>query len=527
MNMKTTQLKCAIYARKSSEDSRRQVQSIDDQIKIMSAKARQNGIEVIKIIKESKSAKIPDGRPEFNELVKMIKNQKINCVACWKLDRLARNMVDGAQIIQLLQDGKIQQIITHDRVCLPDENSLLLSVEFGMSNQFVRDLSKTVKRGIKSKIEKGWWPGLPPIGYLNDEKNHTIILDKKRAPIVRKIFEHMITGAYTPLQILEKVNNDWNYTSAKRKKSGGRKMASGTMYKLLKSPFYAGKMLHKGEIFDGKHPPIITWAEFERVQKMIKSDIAKKSRKEEFHFGGTMKCGECGCSITAQNTTNRFGTHYVYYRCTHKKKETNCKQRYIEQTDLEEQIKQTVDPLTMPEKYLKSSLVELKKRSTEETTDNTLILQSVHHSIEECENKLNDLLDMKLNEFITAEEYAEKKNKILIEKSNLEEKLKENQEDSKNWIALAEDSFNFMVYAKLRLQYGTIEDKKKILLGLGSNPTLLDKKVNISLQNYLQIINDSTRALNQKKPMFQPLNFGLDKGKNTANNDLMSSWQGR
>jgi len=523
---KETQLKCAIYARKSSEDSRRQIQSIEDQVKTMSAICERRSVEVNKIIRESKSAKTPKARPKFNELLEMVKKGEINCLACWKLDRLARNMVDGGQIIQLLQEGKIKQIITSDRICLPDDNAILMAVEFGMSNQFIRDLSKNVKRGIKSKVEKGWWPGLPPIGYLNDVYNHTIILDKERAPIVRKIFEHMITGAYTPPQILDKVNDDWHFKTFPRKHSGGKKMSASGIYKLLKNPFYTGSFYHKGEIHQGLHEPIITWAEFERVQKMIKSDIAKKSRKEEFYYGGTMKCGYCGCSITAQNTTNRFGSHYVYYRCTHRKTGITCHQPYLEQKELERQIDETLDTVTMPEKYLKWALEELKQRSQVETTDNTMILKSIHRSIEDCKTKLDELLDVKLKHLITDEEYLNKKNRIMAEKSDLESRLGKNKQEGETWVKLAEDSFNFIVYAKIRLEHGSIEDKKKILLGLGSNPVLKDKKVQISLQNYLKIVDADTPAPIDKKQMFQPQNFALDKRKNKALDLEFSRWQG-
>lgn len=259
---------------------------------------------------------------------------------------------------------------------------------------------------------------------------------------------------------------------------------------------------------------------------MIKSDIAKKSRKEEFYYGGTMKCGHCGCSITAQNTVNRFGSHYVYYRCTHRKTEITCHQPYLEQKKLEQQIDKVLDTVTMPEKYLNWALEELKRRSQNETTDNTMILKSIHRSIEDCKTKLDELLDVKLKHLITDEEYLDKKNRITAEKADLESRLGQNNQEGETWVKLAEDSFNFIVYAKIRLEHGNIEDKKKILLGLGSNPVLKDKKVQISLQNYLQIVNDGTRAPINEKQMFQPQNFALDKRKNKALGLEFPRWQG-
>ena len=69
---------------------------------------------------------------------------------------------------------------TYNRLYLPTDNALVLSVDTGSANQYVRDLSVNTKRGLKSKVEKGWYPGVPPAGYLNDLSTQTIVLDPER-----------------------------------------------------------------------------------------------------------------------------------------------------------------------------------------------------------------------------------------------------------------------------------------------------------------------------------------------------------
>ena len=166
-------MKFFIYCRKSSEDSNRQVQSIEDQKKVMLDLAELKGFEVVHIFEESMSAKKP-GRPKFNEMIERIHNGEAQGIITWKLDRLARNPIDGGSINWLLQENVIKKIITNDREYNPGDNVLMMSVEFGMATQYIQDLSKNVRRGIRSKIEKGWLPNMAPIGYLNDKgrKNH-------------------------------------------------------------------------------------------------------------------------------------------------------------------------------------------------------------------------------------------------------------------------------------------------------------------------------------------------------------------
>src|SRR3972149_7085393 len=99
-------MKYLIYARKSSEDGDRQILSIDSQINELKEIAKKRGAKIIGTLEESKSAKAP-GRLIFNQLITKIQSGKAYGILCWKLDRLARNPIDGGQISWLLQTGII------------------------------------------------------------------------------------------------------------------------------------------------------------------------------------------------------------------------------------------------------------------------------------------------------------------------------------------------------------------------------------------------------------------------------------
>ena len=147
-------MKYILYCRKSTDTEDKQVQSLDSQEHELVDMAKKHNLLVVKILKESMSA-MSAGRPIFEQMMKMIDTGKADAILCWKLDRLARNFVDGGKIIDNLQKSVIKEIRTYEAIHLPSDNVLLLAVQLGMANQYIRDLSVNVKRGNREKLARG------------------------------------------------------------------------------------------------------------------------------------------------------------------------------------------------------------------------------------------------------------------------------------------------------------------------------------------------------------------------------------
>ncbi len=139
-----------LYARKSTDVEDKQVLSIEAQLTELRALAKEQDLSIACEFVEKQSAKSL-GRPVFSEMMSRIEKGEAQGLVCWKLDRLARNPVDGGQISWFLQRGIIQHIQTNERSYRSTDNVLLMSVEFGMANQFILDLSNNTKRGLREK----------------------------------------------------------------------------------------------------------------------------------------------------------------------------------------------------------------------------------------------------------------------------------------------------------------------------------------------------------------------------------------
>lgn len=195
-----TQIKFCTYVRKSQSDDGAQILSIPSQIQHANEIAEKNKIRPVQMFKDAETAYEPDKRPSFNAMIESIERGEIDGVICWKADRLARNPICGGKILYLLQIGKLKMIVTQFKIYLPTDNTLPLTIEFGMANQYSRDISAGVKRGNRTKIRDGGVSNLVPQGYLNAEnefKEKIAIIDPDRFDVVRKMWDLMLSEKYS------------------------------------------------------------------------------------------------------------------------------------------------------------------------------------------------------------------------------------------------------------------------------------------------------------------------------------------
>ncbi|HBU69577.1 MAG TPA: hypothetical protein DEE98_04250 [Elusimicrobia bacterium] len=506
-------IKYFLYARKSSESEDRQVASIESQIIELKKVAERDGLEIVQTFTESMSAKAP-GRPIFNQMMALLAKNQAHGILCWKLDRLARNFIDGGLIIDMIQKSSIKSIHAYDRIYSPNDNVLMMAVEFGMANQFIRDLSANTRRGMLSKALRGWHPGRAPIGYLNDkfkpQGDKTIERDPERFHIVRKMWDLLLEKEYSIDRIYEIAKNKWNLTLFT-----GKIPVRSKVYEVFKNPFYYGYFYFAGNLYKGNHEPMISKEEFDLAQNIVGNKSKPKSMKHNFPFTQLIKCEECGCMITAEKHTkrqkNRKIHHYVYYHCS-KKKDPNCTQSFIRDNDLEKQIVDVLESIEIPQEFHDWAIEELKLDDAKDTKTLESQIEGYKRLLASSTAKSESLLNMRINKEITEQEFLQKKNELTNEKICLEELIKNNGKGSKSWLDKAIEAFDFARDAKSRFISGSNEDKRHILAFLGSNLSLKDKVLTINLKKPFFLIQKLNLGVKKEIERLEPLDYRLKTG---------------
>lgn len=513
--VKTRTAPVAIYARKSTESEDRQILSIDSQISELHSYASRAGYSVAKVFTESMSAKAP-GRPVFGELVRSLKPGGIEQILCWKLDRLARNPVDGGALIWAMEEGKLTQIHTpQNSFSNTGNDKFWMQMEFGMAKKYVDDLSDNTKRGLRVKIEQGWRPGQAPLGYMNDTVNKTIIRDPERFEIVRAMWDMMLTGLHAPKAIREKAVQDWGLRQRKTRSNRGGPVSPATVYMMFSNPFYYGAIVYAGDYLQGAHEAMVTKDEFERVQALLNSRSRQRPKKLFFTYSGLMKCGECGASITAENkhkTLKSTGERkqYIYYHCTKRKPGVSCSQRVIEEKDLERQIAEFLGSLTISKSYLRWTLNVLDSFDEDERQRDEKIIVSLERRIESCVRELSELLNLKLRGIVDDNEYLKKKNELQDESIGLKQRLDQMKAQGSSGLQRCREVFELAASARFSFEDGAPAAKRAILASTCSNLELRNRKLLISAHKPFQVIQDFLDTPNGEKAMFEPRNFGLD-----------------
>ena len=372
---------------------------------------------------EKQSAKIP-GRPIFNAILNRIKKGEANEILAWHPDRLARNSVDGGRIIYLLDCGHLAMLkfptFWYENTA---QGKFMLNIAFGQSKYYVDSLAENTKRRLRQKVRRGEYPGLAPVGYINDVRTKSIVVDKKRSVIIRKAFT-LYAKNKSRLEDIANFLAQHGITS-----KNGKRLHRDRISFILSNPFYIGLFRYAGEIYEGIHQPVVSKKIFDKAQEVLKQrgKPRKKQKNEPKVFCGLLSCAECGMGITAEVQKG-----HIYYRCT--KKRGNCSQPYVRKEKLDRQLSQLLQKFSLKPNLAAGLREMLAKDEKEAAQSSAAFIQEAREKIKSIQFKLQRLLDSYLDQDIEREIYLAKKAKLMSEKKSLEGQIISLEQKRTDWL---------------------------------------------------------------------------------------------
>lgn len=530
MTQQSGKTKYFIYARKSSESEDRQVQSIDDQLLRLRELASERGLLVVDELTEARSAKTPYARPVFDSMLSRIERGDATGILCWQINRLSRNPIESGRLAWMLQRAVITSLQTIEREFRPDDNVLLFSVETGMANQYILDLSRNVKRGMRGKLERGGYPFLAPLGYLNDPATRAVVKDPERFGILRLAWEELLTGAYSVPEVLKKVNEEWGFRTRPRKRTEGKPIGRSELYRIFGNPFYAGIVRVNGDEFRGSHEPMVTIDEFQEGQRLLGRSVRRERSKHYTPFTGFMRCGECGCTVVVDVHFKKLRgsgqlKRYAYYHCTWQKPLTLCTQReYVPEEAIYQQIGAELQRFSIDERAYEAGMQQLERAFGDRVAEQRAVNAAIQQGIDQTRRQLSNLTHMRASDQISESEFLEERQVALNRLNGLE---RERGTFDRRVTRLTEQlkaDLLLLVDLSARFRAGDVQTQRSILLRLGSNYTLLNGKVRFEAKKWLKPIERIASRASSPDDRLEPPRNPIENAKRDDSSSLCLIW---
>ena len=305
-------------------------------------------------------------------------------------------------------------------------------------------------------------PGRSPLGYLNDSRDKSIVINKNVSPFIIQAFERYSKGN-TQLKEISSFLASKGIITSKNKN-----LRIDKTKKLLSNSFYYGIFKYGGEVYEGRHTPIISKALFDKVQ-----DVLSSRNKQWQHanveripkpYLGLLRCGECGMMISAEihnkyyKNTNHHAK-YIYYHCTKKNKGIKCGQKYIRDVDLEPQLTTLIKKYTLKKTWANQILLKLKIEESDISKSCLDVISIKRKDLEQIDVKLKLLLDSYLDQMIDKDDFQQKKFELMSKRKTIEEQILSLKKNQGNWI---EPFKNWIIEASCVDQIISTQDKQQI-----------------------------------------------------------------
>ena len=462
-----------IYIRVSTEDQAREGFSLSEQEKRLKEFCDFKRYSIYKIYKDAGISAKNDKRPAYQEMMKDVREKKINVIVALKLDRLTRSVYDIEKLMKTVNDYEC------DIDCMADESNtttsngrMVMRIMTSVSQNEIEKCSERTKFGLAGAIKDGHIPNQTPLGFKRDNKK--LVPDPITKDIIVRIYDLYLEG-----KSYQKISNIFN----KEKVLGKDNWRDTTIYNIITNELYKGDFVHGKRT---KHPtyyenvvePIVSKETWNDCQEQKQRNARHYERTATYLFTNKLKCAKCGHFLGGKASTKATtGKKYYYYKCNH------CKTNYKEK-DIEEELVTTLFNIMKLDELINDYYTPFIKSKY----DNKTL---------EYENKIKDL-DKQLDRIKTAyikgivkiDDFEKDIKQIEFQKQDLEKKLQE-QKQYDNLSFTVDDLLIIKDFQEIS-QYANPQDYLNRMFSIKSMDREKKQKIFASYIDYIDIekVND-------------------------------------
>ena len=467
-------LNVAAYIRLSKEDEKEgESESIINQKELIKKYIEENKLGKCKYFVDDGYSGGNFERPQFKELIKEIEKGNISTVITKDTSRLGRDFIETSHyMFKYFPEHNIRYIAILENFDTSNPNGVEDMIPFQtiINDWYLKDISKKIKSVKRDKQRKGQFIGGKPVyGYkMHPTEKNKIIIDEEVAPIVRRIFAMALDGV-SCRQIAATLNEEGVPTPATycgwnmgRKGPYAGLWSSERISDMLQNETYIGNMvqgrqvkisykskkcLHQDRnnwvVVEDTHEPLIDAESFRKVRMLVNSRKRTRSRTYDFLLKGLIFCHECGYPLGVLNRPNAKGEETLYFVCrTYQRftKNSACTTHYIKEKTVTDaviaKVREVCEDYLTAEALLPAAEKAVKEASQESKT--AAEISALQNKSANLTEHLDRMYTDRLSGLLPEEDFQRIFTRIKDERAQLEERIKELQQQQKNPISQTE-----------------------------------------------------------------------------------------
>ena len=450
----------ALYIRLSKEDENEgPSESVTNQKSLLNEFVQQHRLSVYDTYIDDGWSGTSFERPDFQRMLGDIEDRKVNMVITKDLSRLGRDYImTGHYMERYFPEKQVRYISLLDGIDTGVESTANDITPFRaiMNDMYAKDISRKIKSVKRDKQRKGQFIGGKPVyGYkMHPTEKNKIVIDKEAAPTVRRIFGMALEGM-SCRQIATQLNAEGvptpaAYAGLPVPKSGPYTglWSSERISEMLQNETYIGNMvqgrsvklsyksrkcLHQARenwvVVENTHEPLIDREAFEKVQVLVASRKHTRSRTYDFLLKGLIFCHECGCPLAVLNRKNAAGEDVLYFVCRTYQRFTKagvCTCHSIKEKTVTDaviaKVREVCEACLHSDDLLSVAQRAVEPARKENAPENAI--QAIQSKIDSLTANLDKMYVDRLTGLLAEADFERIYQRIKVERSSLEEKLK-------------------------------------------------------------------------------------------------------
>ena len=474
--------KAIIFARVSTKRQENEGLSLEE-IQLPNARkyAEAKGLNVIKEFKISETGGGYKARTKFQEMIEYARKNKVTDIISFRVDRVTRNFRDSVLIDDLRNEGVNLHFISDNLILSQDSKSADI-MQWDLKVFFAKSQLESIKEyGINTKmtkLERGELPWSAPFGYNNvtiGARHKTVQPDDYKGEVVKEMFKHFATGAYSCESLRRKVYKEL-----------GVNLSKSRVHYILRDKFYIGIIVDRkgdGKEYVHSYQQLISRDLFEMVQDVLNGNRKQKRRFVgiPFTYRGLITCEDCGCAITTEyrekNQKNGNVHTYHFYHCTNARK-AHKKLEYVTEDELTRQFSEVFKAFKqIPKEKTDQLKLELQSAHEAENGFQDKMTKKLRTDLDSYKHRIRVTFDVMADGSITPDEYKENKDRYDKEIARIQQQMNRLEEADNNFYLTATYLLQLFEHGDKLFEVANIEEKRELLQLVLSNLKLNAKTV--------------------------------------------------